>query len=602
MIYIILYYLLGGILRFIFKPKPNNILCCGIWAWVGKSPNSFNSGHFNTLGILNQIRGTDSCGMSVDGKIAIGIGKEKFFTDFLINENYDLPTKIPIVIGHTRNSTVGQSNVRNAHPFGFGKSKTLKNTVGFIGAHNGTLHNYRELATDYGIDEDKQGISSKNTRWSASKIDSEILLECLFKSEKFKVLSKYNGSAALIWYFVDQPNIVYCFHGATLKNKNGTERYIERPLFVYQEHRNSLYISSQDHGLLAIGAKEDDLIDLDTNVVYKIKDGNFKTAKKYPVSQAGQFTEREYEWPAEQVTTPLIANTEEELEKTYAYNKAAAQMSGTGGRRTKQLNLPFHLANADPNSLSNLFNIHLDRRQGKPTKKIYMEQFRYKRNGHPITGIYLWVTGYGFVYLGHSIKASEGAFYDKANARFSEGVFVTDQKKFTSLKDYIIPFPHTKESEIVNPTEHFHYFIKGIRLKNPLDYTHIQAMQKARKPFSIESLSNASFHPIIDTSKKSLNITKQGIFYGGVLADNDFCPLGSEKIYSIAKGNCIFTQLIDEETQSRVHDNMDLIKDKLEENEDELDSTSSSLQNIEKQILEAEELNLLEILEKSCEE
>ena len=94
---------------------------CGIAAWAGENPKYFNKYKFDILGIFNDSRGGDSCGISTDGEIYYGLTTlDKKYKDFLVEKNYLVPKKIPIVIAHTRKSSVGVINMHNAHPFGFG--------------------------------------------------------------------------------------------------------------------------------------------------------------------------------------------------------------------------------------------------------------------------------------------------------------------------------------------------------------------------------------------------------------------------------------------------------------------------------------------------
>ena len=41
---------------------------CGIWGIIYKEPHQLNKVLFNSLGVLNDTRGGDSCGIFIDGK------------------------------------------------------------------------------------------------------------------------------------------------------------------------------------------------------------------------------------------------------------------------------------------------------------------------------------------------------------------------------------------------------------------------------------------------------------------------------------------------------------------------------------------------------
>ena len=165
---------------------------CGLFGWVGKHPKTFDKAKFDILGILNEARGKHSCGMSIDNEIVIGVDKNKLFRDWLASVNYSPPEKIPVVLGHTRQATYGAHTIDNAHPFGFPNDKE---EYDFIGVHNGSLLNHTDLAENRDIP-----VKVKKGKGERVKIDSEILLECLFKDKNFKVLSQYDGAAALLFY------------------------------------------------------------------------------------------------------------------------------------------------------------------------------------------------------------------------------------------------------------------------------------------------------------------------------------------------------------------------------------------------------------------
>lgn len=100
--------------------------------------------------------------------------KSKVFNDFVDG----LPDTSRIFIGHTRYGTHG-SNTKNenAHPFQKGR---------VIGAHNGVLYNYRQLARDY--------------QMVVPEVDSEIAFSLLDRfKDPTKILPDLEGSFALTW-------------------------------------------------------------------------------------------------------------------------------------------------------------------------------------------------------------------------------------------------------------------------------------------------------------------------------------------------------------------------------------------------------------------
>jgi hypothetical protein len=521
---------------------------CGIMGWAGRSPKSFNSDKFNNLGIQNETRGTHSCGVSVDGEIYFGVDDRKRFRDFLSKGGYPKPTKIPIVVGHTRHATNGSHTMSNAHPFGFGDADKHKDMYAFIGVHNGTLYNSLSLANHFKIDSTSQEVGSNNNSFTRTKIDSEILLEIIFTSKDWKVLSQYNGAAALMFYNVNEPDTVYLFHGATKKELNGNDKnvYVERPLFVWQEHKNSLYISSQKEGLISIGGTEEAITDLTTNVVYKIKNGNLASASTYRISRNSQQQDREFFTAAatknkKAKQTAIDLNADKSLINGY-YDK------GRGG--TSPFGFNFH-GSSVVGKTNNAANIYNDSEMAPFSKKINVQKLRYRRNGHNADGIYVWVDTFGFYFVGTTVINALSTFKRLVNKQFYKGDFVYNKVVLKGAKeqDITIPFP-MKEGVKDLPNnafiEYFHYFFDGVKIISYVDWQAANDFKEKKYTFSIPALSNISCHPIVDITKKKADNDKQNIFFKGSLANSEgFTPLGSSKTYKLVKGNCVEITLVD---------------------------------------------------------
>ena len=521
---------------------------CGIFAWVGKDSKKFNKDKFDKLGLYNIDRGKDSCGVAFDGEIYYGLGADKLYSKFIVDREIN-PVHYPVVIGHTRSASVGNIvNVKNAHPFGFG---TNNDNTGyqFIGCHNGTLYNHKELAQMFNIksSEDEENISTiapYNKYTSVrQKIDSEILLEIIYKNKNFKVLGKYNGAAALVFTDTNEPNVVYVWKGASkfydLKNYDVEE---ERPLFYYKETKNSLYISSIQESLEAIGGKVNkNLFTFKTNNVYKITDGDVEHAELIPISRVN----------ATQKDSSYTTSNNYYKNHTNAYSTHDNYHEYDYIKNTKKdvIVLPAVKEVLDTSNCKivppNIYNENLLRTQNEYEGRVYFNKLRYWKNGHLITGIYTWVNNYGFYKIGEeSIAEAEKNLYSKVGLPFICNDFVKDSDSSVLMHEEalkFIPFKSYKSIEC-----NIHYFIDGVKVQTPLDYSTTYARyyeSNIKKGTRIDFilLSDCACHPIIDMSIDGKDCKHQGItFKGNLLKERaTFFTLGAEKSYTIEEGNLI---------------------------------------------------------------
>lgn len=509
--------LLQYIYNFIFGYK-SNILSCGIFGQATNKPENLDVNGVHILGIYNIERGKMSCGLSWDGDVQYGLGFDKLYTDFIIDREIK-PIKIPIMIGHTRQPSHGFAVTEdNSHPFGFG---TSKNKEGFemIFCHNGTLKNHKELAKKYNID-----LSEKVTKMTVGnhlyettrdKIDSEILGEILYKTKTFHVLSEYVGAAALAWTWIDEPNKLYLWSGASKQTQGSllVTEFEERPMNVYCKNENTMFFSSIKDSLTVLGASKKDKLQIDYNTVYVITDGDFANAEKHKVSrlQAGQ-------------NESISNNTKYsryscEYEDYCDWEDVRASNNVTTPPKTEVVN----------HSMTNLNTDKPIHPIEDYKNKIYSKSLRYWEKNSLVNGIYIYIKNWGFKFTGIDtftankyIKNIKGLVFD-----YESGYFNFDMSKQKGF----IPF----EKNINNIQ--FHYFIDGVLLKSLEDYNRAVILQKnlklPNKYINYEILSYISKHPIIDiefTNTKTIARLDSKPFTGNIT------ELGFEKIYYFNEG------------------------------------------------------------------
>ena len=509
--------LLQYVYNFIFGYK-SNILGCGIFGEATDKPKNLDVNGVHILGIFNIERGKMSCGLSWDGDVQYGLGLDKLYTDFIVDREIK-PTKIPIMIGHTRQPSYGMAITEdNAHPFGFG---TSKNNEGYemIFCHNGTLKNHKELAKKYDIDlsEKIQKTTYGNHLYDTTrdKIDSEILGEILYKTKKFHVLSEYVGAAALAWTWIDEPNKLYLWSGASKQTQGSSivTELEERPMNVYCKNKNNMFFSSLQDSLTVLGASKKDDLQIDYNTVYIITNGDFANAEKHKVSrlQAGQ-------------SEAIVYNTryghyrDEYCDwENYEDVRSVKEVKVLTDLETKKF------------SMTNLHDDKTIRNTIDYKNKVYSKSLRYWENGSLINGIYIYIKNWGFKFVGKDSLIANNFIKNVRDLSFN---YTTGGFNYNVLNtEGFIPF-----KKDVNNIQ-FHYFINGVLLKSLEDYNRAIILQKELKEpikyINHQILSYISKHPIIDMDPTQT--TSIAMFDGSPFTGN-ITELGFEKIYYFNNG------------------------------------------------------------------
>ena len=253
---------------------------CGIFGVIQSGNKPFNKGLFNILGVLNDTRGGDSCGIFIDKKVEYGVNKLKLYKDFykkskLINSI----SKGQVILGHCRKASVGVINEKTAQPVIVYK----ENSDDILGVliHNGTIVNYVQLAKKYIPEVDITG-----------KTDSQVLA-IIISRKGFDFISEYIGSAAFVYVDYSKKDITtYLFKGESKDFEWSKTISEERPLFTMFNNKE-LWFSSLLNPLEAYSYNGYKLATLKSNYLYSFKNGNFKVLD-YKVYNRKDMYQKEY--------------------------------------------------------------------------------------------------------------------------------------------------------------------------------------------------------------------------------------------------------------------------------------------------------------------
>jgi hypothetical protein len=208
---------------------------CGIAGILNLKPKKLDYATFTSMGILNDERGGDACGIFIDGDVDYGTAvDDRHFRDYftkstVLKEARD--KKVNIALVHCRKASVGGVAPEKAQPVVL---KDSKGNVRFVMIHNGTVHNYEALAKKYIPDVKIEGLT-----------DSQVLAR-IFYYKGYECLSEYNGGAAFVTVDYRQPTpLVLMWRGASKKTDVSKEVTEERPLwFVYNKKKAELVFCS----------------------------------------------------------------------------------------------------------------------------------------------------------------------------------------------------------------------------------------------------------------------------------------------------------------------------------------------------------------------
>ncbi len=256
---------------------------CGIAGIVNKKPRKFDYSTFCTLGITNDSRGGDSCGIFIDGHYDYGVNDKKLFSNFFYDNKLLASTKeSEIALLHCRKASIGKIGIETAQPVIL---KDKNNKVEFVVIHNGTIYNYKELAKKYIPNIDITGMTD-------SQVMTRIFYYC-----GYDVLSEYVGGAVfvIVDYREKYPK-TFLFKGASKKNKWSKEKTDERPLYYHIDPvKKELVFSSIGIYLLALRTNYE-VYSLTENKLYSFIGTDLKAVKIINRDNVYQTEEKKYDF------------------------------------------------------------------------------------------------------------------------------------------------------------------------------------------------------------------------------------------------------------------------------------------------------------------
>lgn len=248
---------------------------CGIFGIVYKKPTKLNKVAFNVMGIDNDSRGGDSCGIFIDGRYEYGVDKKKLYAHFYQESKVLNNTgKCTVALGHCRKASVGAINVSTAQPV------IIKNTdnpskVDFVLIHNGTIYNYKELAEKYIPEQDIKDLT-----------DSQVLAK-IFYSAGYDVLGEYRGGGVFVTvdYRSGSP-VLRLFQGESKAYESSVNPALERPLYFV--HNKEFFAFSSIGEFMPALFPFTTLMIPSPNMLIKLEDNKFSCEGTYDRSQCLQ--------------------------------------------------------------------------------------------------------------------------------------------------------------------------------------------------------------------------------------------------------------------------------------------------------------------------
>lgn len=246
---------------------------CGIFGIITTKPRKLDLRAFCVLGVNNDSRGGDSCGIFIDKKYEYGVnGSKLFYSFFPKSKVLNNVKKCQVALGHCRKASVGAINEANAQPV------VIKDELGnvqFALIHNGTIINYQEMARKYIPEIDIKDMT-----------DSQVMAR-IFYHTGYDVLGEYIGAGAFVMvdYRSGEPEVFF-FKGESKNSKYSVTTTIERPLFCTYDDSEFIFSSIMDY--LKALRPEREVLTINPNKLLQLKDGKLYVINKYDRTQLWQ--------------------------------------------------------------------------------------------------------------------------------------------------------------------------------------------------------------------------------------------------------------------------------------------------------------------------
>lgn len=246
---------------------------CGIGGIVYTSKQKFNKPFFNIIGIANDSRGGDSCGIFIDQKVEYGYDKSKLYSNFFYGSSLLEETKeCKLAFLHCRKASVGGVGVKaeKAQPVVIEEDGEIKYCL----MHNGTIHNYEELAKKYIPEINIKGMT-----------DSQVMAR-IFYYKGYDALAEYNGAAVFaIADYRNEPKCLF-WKGESKETYGSKEATDERPFWFYQSSTSFVFSSIAIHLDAVFG--DENVYTITGNSLVQLKNGELTVLKQYDRSAMQQ--------------------------------------------------------------------------------------------------------------------------------------------------------------------------------------------------------------------------------------------------------------------------------------------------------------------------